>query len=78
MADSLNPVFVTSINIDYYFEQQQSLRVDVYDADDASQLSNLSKHDFVGSFEFQLGKLVSSRNQELKADLENSVRNNSG
>ena len=78
VADSLNPVFVTSITVDYYFEQQQNLRVDVYDADDATQLSNLSKHDFVGSYEFHLGKLVSSRNQELKADLENRVRKSNG
>ena len=42
IPDNLNPVFVTPINLDYYFEKQQNLRVDVYDADDATNLNNLS------------------------------------
>lgn len=41
IKDSLNPVFVTTINMDYFFEEQQQLRVDVYDADDATNLNNL-------------------------------------
>ena len=41
IIDNLNPVFVTTINMDYFFEEQQQLRVDVYDADDATNLNNL-------------------------------------
>jgi hypothetical protein len=61
--DNLNPVFVTTVNMDYFFESQQVMIADVYDCDDATTLNNLQKQDFIGSFEFQLGKLVSSRNQ---------------
>lgn len=63
--------------IDYYFEQQQDLRVDVYDVDDANNLLNLSKQEFIGSIEFKLGKLVSSRNQEIDASIENAARKKS-
>lgn len=38
VADNLNPAFVTTINMDYYFEVQQNMIIEVYDADDASQL----------------------------------------
>ena len=36
VADSLNPEFVTEINVDYFFEQQQKFKVDIYDVDDAN------------------------------------------
>jgi len=38
VADNLNPQFLTTVNIDYFFEQQQNLRLDIYDADDATAL----------------------------------------
>jgi len=47
--------------VDYYFEMQQVFKVDVYDADDATQLANLAKQEYIGSFEFKLGQLCSSR-----------------
>lgn len=76
--DNLNPVFVTEINMDYLFESQQNMLVEVYDCDDATTIGNLSKQDFVGSFEFMLGKAVSSRNQTLTNDLKNPLRKNAG
>jgi len=60
--DNLNPVFVTEVNMDYLFESQQLMVAEVYDCDNATTIGNLSKQEFVGSFEFQLGKLVSGRN----------------
>jgi hypothetical protein len=50
--DNLNPVFVTTVNVDYFFESQQVMIAEVYDCDDANTLSNLQKQDFIGSFEF--------------------------
>ena len=41
IADSLNPEFVKEFNVDYYFEQQQKFRIEVYDIDDANNLTNL-------------------------------------
>ena len=43
VADNLNPQFLTTVNMDYFFEQQQNLRLDIYDADDATALQNLAK-----------------------------------
>ena len=47
----------------------------MYDADDMDNLHNLSKHDFVGSYEFTLGKVVSGRNQEIEGPLTGGPRN---
>lgn len=41
------------------------MRVDVYDADDMTCLGILNKQEYIGSFKFKLGKLVSMRNQEI-------------
>ena len=60
--------------MDYYFEMQQSMLVEVYDADDANNLANLQKQEFLGSFEFKLAKLCSSPNQELNGDLNSNIR----
>ena len=78
VADNLNPQFVTEVLTEYYFELQQTLLIEVYDADDATCLGNLQKQEFIGSFSFHLGKLCSSANQELTGPLESSVRANSG
>lgn len=55
VADSLNPKWVKNINVDYYFEAQQNFRVELYDADDPSKLFDLTKHDYVGGYDFTLG-----------------------
>ena len=31
--DTLNPNFVTKITVDYFFEQQERFKVDIYDID---------------------------------------------
>lgn len=78
IPDNLSPQFVTEIMMDYFFEVQQSMLVEVYDADDATNLANLQKQEFLGSFEFKLAKLCSAPNQELMGDLHSTVRANSG
>ena len=39
--DNLNPEFVTEIGMDYLFESQQVMLVEVYDCDNANTLNNL-------------------------------------
>ena len=41
--DTLNPQWVTSIDVDYFFEQSQTMVVGIYDVDDATQVNDLSK-----------------------------------
>ncbi len=60
--------------MDYFFEQQQNLRLDIYDADDATALGNLQKQEYIGSYEFVMGRLIASKNQEITANLVNTAR----
>ena len=38
IQDSLNPEFVQAIEVDFFFEEAQQLLVEIYDADDATQI----------------------------------------
>ena len=62
IADNLSPEFITEILTDYFFEEIQNFLVEVYDVDDATALHDLRKQEFVGSYQFKLGNLISSRN----------------
>lgn len=74
VADSLDPKWVMQINVDYYFEKQQTFKLEVYDADDAQNMHDLSKHDFIGRAEFALGKVIASPNQEMMTTIEGGTR----
>ena len=67
----MNPNFVTKISVDYYFEQQERFKVEIYDIDNDKQINNLALHDFLGSLEFQLHDVVTCLNQTLARPLLN-------
>ncbi|XP_066933645.1 copine-3-like isoform X1 [Clytia hemisphaerica] len=54
-----NPEFTKAIEIDYFFEEVQKLKIMVYDVDNATQ--NLGDDDFLGRHECTLGQIVASR-----------------
>ncbi|CAL1568697.1 unnamed protein product [Knipowitschia caucasica] len=56
--NTLNPDFVRKFILDYFFEERQNLRFDLYDVD--SKSANLSKHDFLGQAHCTLGEVVGS------------------
>uniref|UniRef100_A0A672L4M4 Copine 8 n=1 Tax=Sinocyclocheilus grahami TaxID=75366 RepID=A0A672L4M4_SINGR len=56
--NTLNPDFVRKFILDYFFEERQNLKFDLYDVD--SKSSNLSKHDFLGQAFCTLGEVVGS------------------
>lgn len=62
IPDNLNPVWVTSIDVDYYFEVSQNMIAGVYDVDDIQKLHDLTKQELIGEFQFTLGKVVSGKN----------------
>jgi len=62
IENNLNPVFVTSFEINFYFEREQMLKFDVYDID-------LTTKEHIGSTECTLGKIMGSHNQTYVADL---------
>ena len=60
------------------FEQQQTFKIDIYDADDATQMHNLQKQELIGSVEFILGRLCASKDQEIELPINNPSRKNCG
>uniref|UniRef100_A0A8C5S108 Copine 8 n=1 Tax=Laticauda laticaudata TaxID=8630 RepID=A0A8C5S108_LATLA len=62
--NTLNPDFVRKFIMDYFFEERQNLRFDLYDVD--SKSPNLSKHDFLGQVFCTLGEIVGSQGSRLE------------
>lgn len=57
-----NPTFLKKIQLDYFFEEAQYLRFDVYDLD-AKETDPLTSHDYLGYFETTLGNLAAAPGQ---------------
>uniref|UniRef100_A0A672QBD4 Copine-8-like n=1 Tax=Sinocyclocheilus grahami TaxID=75366 RepID=A0A672QBD4_SINGR len=69
--NTLNPDFVHKFILDYFFEERQNLRFDLYDLDSKSE--NLSKHDFLGQMYCTLGEVVGSQGSRMERSLNNIV-----
>ncbi|MES1917663.1 MAG: hypothetical protein MHM6MM_009376 [Cercozoa sp. M6MM] len=54
--DTHDPQFTTQLRVEYFFEQNQKLRFDIYDEDKKGS-HNLSDHDFIGYCEMQLSEV---------------------
>uniref|UniRef100_A0A3Q3VQ07 C2 domain-containing protein n=1 Tax=Mola mola TaxID=94237 RepID=A0A3Q3VQ07_MOLML len=65
--NTLNPDFVRKFILDYFFEEKQNLRFDVYDID--SKSPDLAKHDFLGQVHCTLGEIVGSPASRLEKPL---------
>ncbi|KAK7130278.1 hypothetical protein R3I94_008919 [Phoxinus phoxinus] len=65
--NTLNPDFVRKFILDYFFEERQNIKFDLYDVD--SKSSNLSKHDFLGQALCSLGEVVGSQGCRMEKDL---------
>lgn len=58
VKNNLNPSWATRIKLDYHFEQEQRIRIAIYDID--SRSTDLARHDALGEVQTTLGNLVSS------------------
>ncbi|KAJ4933797.1 hypothetical protein JOQ06_006608, partial [Pogonophryne albipinna] len=70
--NTLNPDFIRKYILDYFFEEKQNLRFDVYDID--SKSPDLAKHptdfnDFLGQVHCTLGEIVGSPASRLEKPL---------
>eukprot|EP00826_Nyctotherus_ovalis_P040002 TRINITY_DN388_c0_g1_i9.p2 TRINITY_DN388_c0_g1~~TRINITY_DN388_c0_g1_i9.p2 ORF type:complete len:340 (-),score=79.69 TRINITY_DN388_c0_g1_i9:863-1882(-) len=74
--DNLNPVFVKSIIVKYFFEERQPMRFEVYDADDKKDLRNLKKQEFIGAAEFALHEAIRAKDQILRLPLVDKGKSN--
>eukprot|EP01083_Nonionella_stella_P054853 144768_1 len=73
MKDNPNPTFATQFKMDYYFEEQQVLRFDVYDEDKKGS-QKLKDHDFIGSATMILGEIIHEKGQILSKKLLNKKK----
>uniref|UniRef100_A0A4W5N5Z0 C2 domain-containing protein n=1 Tax=Hucho hucho TaxID=62062 RepID=A0A4W5N5Z0_9TELE len=66
--NTLNPNFVRKFFLDFFFEEKQNLRFDVYNVD--SRSSNISKfQDFLGQTFCTLGEIIGSTGGRLENSL---------
>ncbi|KAM3872626.1 copine-9 isoform 2-T2 [Diretmus argenteus] len=65
--NTLNPDFVRKFVLDFFFEEKQNLRFDVYNVD--SRSCNISKHDFLGQTFCTLGEIIGSAGGRLERTL---------
>uniref|UniRef100_A0A8C8RSK8 Copine family member 9 n=1 Tax=Pelusios castaneus TaxID=367368 RepID=A0A8C8RSK8_9SAUR len=65
--NTLNPDFVRKFVLDYFFEEKQNLRFDVYNVDSKSY--NISKHAFLGQAFVALGEVIGSQRSRLERAL---------
>ena len=70
--DNLAPVWVTNFDVQYNFERRETYKAEVYDVDDEGNINNLGGHDYVGSLEFFVHEVVTSREQTLIRPLVNA------
>ncbi|XP_030314211.1 copine-9 [Calypte anna] len=66
--NTLNPDFVRKFVLDYYFEEKQNLRFDVYNVDSKS-CSILKQKDFLGQAFVALGEVIGSQRGRLERAL---------
>lgn len=74
IQDNLNPDFVKKFVMNYFFEESQKLKFEIYDVD--SKTSRLEAHDFIGRLELTLGEIVGSPNGVMKRPLLGPVAKN--
>lgn len=73
LKDTLNPDFAKKFILDYYFEELQKLRFQVYDVD--SPNAPLDQQDYLGSMECTLGEIVGSAGSKIDKPLQGAGRN---
>ena len=73
MPDNLNPTFITDIVVDYFFEEEQTFKIEVYDSDD-TKTDNLKNQEFIGHVEFVLGNVVCGKDQSVTKPLETTKK----
>ncbi|RLN20827.1 hypothetical protein BBJ28_00001010 [Nothophytophthora sp. Chile5] len=62
LKDNLSPKWTKLFLVEYYFESQQQLKVEVYDQD-SDKAAKLKDQDFIGAAEFSLGQLMGAPGQ---------------
>ena len=64
ITDNLNPKFVKTILVDYFFEQKQKIMIKVYDVDDFDPKVDVAQNE-IGLVEFYLHEILKGKNQTI-------------
>ncbi|XP_071823026.1 copine-8-like isoform X2 [Apostichopus japonicus] len=72
IMNNLNPRFVKKFLVDYFFEEVQNLKFEVYDVD--SKSADLKKHDFIGKMECTMGEIMAAGGGKITKELKGSVK----
>ncbi|GAB0490811.1 hypothetical protein MMPV_002049 [Pyropia vietnamensis] len=83
IRDVLNPQWVTALQVPYFFERSQHLRVEVYDRDAKApvvpgRVDELSRHDFIGAAEVRIPEVVRAPGQRVELPLAHPRRGSGG
>lgn len=83
IRDGLNPQWVTALQVPYFFERSQHLRVEVYDRDAKApvvpgRVDELSRHDFIGAAEVRVPEVVRAPGQRVELPLAHPRRGGGG
>lgn len=65
VRESLNPDFATGFDLDYFFEERQTITLRLYDDDGKGKVSDLKRHDFLGEASFGLAEAMHSPSGSL-------------
>ena len=70
--DTSSPSFIESVFVDYFFEQQQRLRFELYSVVSSSSKSEWQPHpsDLIGSMESKVAEIVAARERQISRSLE--------
>ncbi|RLN89860.1 hypothetical protein BBJ28_00020961 [Nothophytophthora sp. Chile5] len=67
VRNTSTPNFAKAFQLDFFFEEVQRLRIEVFDRDSSSE--KLSAHDFLGCVEITMGQLMASAGQSVVLSL---------
>eukprot|EP01038_Epipyxis_sp_PR26KG_P008215 gene8215-11116_t len=78
VKDSLDPMWTTSITVDYVFESIQEFIVHVYHYHDGHPKIEFGRHTLVGECSFLMSSLMTARGQMLKQAISGKSRDKAG
>ena len=77
IMDNLNPDFVKSYTVDYFFKKQQNIKFEMYDSDDPN-CRKLSSHDFIGRAVTTLGRIVGENCGKFEHSIQTATAKDNG
>jgi len=75
ITDNLNPIFVRSVIVDYFFEERQEMRISVYDIDDFNEAAS-PEQNLIGYVDLHVHDVVTATDNKLTKPIKNPATPN--